>query len=50
VFLKSVLNEEVQNLLNAIALDDHEVEILLDPVREIYLEIEDKSCEEFREG
>jgi len=38
----------VQNLLNAIALDDDEVEILLDPVREMCLEIEDISCEEFR--
>jgi len=41
------LNEEMQNLLNAIALDDDEVEILLDPHREMRLEIEDMSYEKF---
>jgi len=41
------LNKEVQNLLNIIALDDDEVEILLGPLQEMRLEIEDISYEEF---
>lgn len=41
------LNDEMRSLLNDFALDDDEVAILLDPHREMHLEIEDMSYEEF---